>query len=54
MNRRIRIIMGIASAILFGIEILIGMFAHGWVRLQLGDVLVVILLYTICRTVSPE
>ena len=46
--------MGIASAILFGIEILIGMFAHGWVRLQLGDVLVVILIYTICRTVSPE
>lgn len=54
MSRRIRIGMGIASAILLGIEILIGMYAHGWVRNQFGDVLVVILLYTICRTVSPE
>ena len=54
MCRRIRIGMGIASAVLLGIEILIGMYAHGWVRNQFGDVLVVILLYTICRTVSPE
>lgn len=54
MSRRIRIGMGIASAVLLGIEILIGMYAHGWVRNQFGDVLVVILLYTICRTVSPE
>ena len=54
MNRRIRIGMGIASVLLLGIEILIGMYAHGWVRGQLGDVLVVILLYTICRTVSPK
>ena len=54
MNRRIRLCMGIASAVLFGIEVLIGMFAGGWVRSYLGDVLVVILLYTLWRTVSPE
>ena len=49
-----RIIYGICSAVLFGTEILIGMFAHGWVRSYLGDVLVVILLYTLARTVSPD
>lgn len=54
MKRNIRIIMGIASAVLFGIEVIIGVFAHGWVREYLGDVLVVILLYTLARTVSPE
>ena len=54
MRRRIRTGMGIASAVLFGIEVLIGMYAHGWVRSYLGDVLVVILLYTLARTVSPE
>ena len=32
---------------------LIGLFAHGWVRSYLGDVLVVILLYTIVRTIIP-
>ena len=53
MKRNIRIIMGIASAVLFGIEVIIGMYAHGWVRSYLGDVLVVILLYTLARTVSP-
>lgn len=53
MKRHIRIIMTVLSVLLFGIEILIGMFAHGWVRNYLGDVLVVILLYTICRSVSP-
>ncbi len=54
MKKRIRISMGIASAVLLGIEILIGMYAHGWVRSYLGDVLVVILLYTLARTISPE
>ena len=54
MSRRIRIGMGIASTVLLGIEILIGMYAHGWIREQIGDFLVVILIYTICRTVSPE
>ena len=53
MKRNIRIIMGIASALLFGIEVIIGMYAHGWVRYYFGDVLVVILLYTLARTISP-
>lgn len=53
MKRKIRLCMGIASAVLLGIEILIGFFAGGWVRSYFGDVLVVILLYTIARTVSP-
>ena len=53
MSRRIRSIMLVLSVLLLGIEILIGMYAHGWVRNYLGDVLVVILLYTICRSVSP-
>ncbi len=54
MKQKTRIYMGIASIVLLGIEILIGMFARGWVRNQLGDILVVILLYTIFRTISPE
>lgn len=53
MKRNIRLGMAIASAVLLGIEICIGMFAHGWVRSYLGDVLVVILLYTLFRTVFP-
>ena len=44
----------VLSIMLFGIEILIGLFAGGWIRSYLGDVLVVILLYTICRMISPE
>ena len=54
MKQRIRTGMGIASLLLFGIEVLIGMYAHGWVRDQLGDFLVVILIYTLWRTFSPE
>ncbi len=49
-----RIIFLIASIILFIIEILIGAFAHGFIRNYVGDVLVVILIYTICRTISPD
>ena len=49
-----RLIFGILSVILLGIEVLIGLFAHGWVRSYLGDVLVVILLYTIVRTIVPR
>lgn len=49
MNKRL--IYAIASIILLGIEILIGLFGTGWVRIYLGDVLVVILLYTLFRTV---
>ena len=53
-NRNKRLIYGLASLILLGIEILIGLYAHGWVRSYLGDVLVVILLYTLYRTISPD
>ena len=49
-----RLVMGLLSILLLGTEILIGMYAHGWVRNSLGDVLVVILIYTVCRTVSPD
>ena len=52
--KRKRIIFGIASLLLLGIEILIGLVAHGFVRNYIGDVLVVILIYTLFRTVSPE
>ena len=55
MNKQIlRICKGIASVILLGTEVLIGLYATGWVRYYLGDVLVVILLYTLWRTVLPE
>lgn len=50
----IRAKMGIASAVLLGIEILIGMYAHGILRSYAGDVLVVILLYTLVRWASPK
>ncbi len=53
MKQKIRLGMGIASAVLFAAEICIGLFAGGLVRCYFGDVLVVILLYTIARTVSP-
>ena len=49
-----RLPFAITSLLLLGIEILIGLYASGWVRNYLGDVLIVILLYTLCRTVSPE
>ena len=52
MNKRL--IYLIASVVLLIIEILIGIYAHGWIRNYLGDVLVVILLYTLFRTVLPE
>lgn len=51
---RKRIFYGLASILLLGIEIIIGLFAHGWVRSYFGDVLVVILIYTIIRTISPD
>ena len=49
-----RLIFGIATLLLLGVEIIIGMYADGWVRSYLGDVLVVILLYTLFRTISLE
>ena len=48
-----RLVFGILSLLLLGIEVLIGFFAHGWVRSYLGDVLVVILIYTVIRTIIP-
>jgi len=48
-----RLIFGIISLLLLGIEVLIGLYAHGWVRSYLGDVLVVILIYTVIRTIAP-
>ncbi len=49
-----RLIYGLISILLLGIEILLGLFGQGWVRIYLGDVLVVILLYTIVRTIIPN
>ena len=49
-----RFIYCIASAVLLIIEILIGLYAHGWIRNYLGDVLVVILLYMLIRSISVE
>ncbi len=49
-----RLIYGIASVVLLLIEIMIGLYAHGWIRNYLGDVLVVILLYTLFRTAFPK
>jgi hypothetical protein len=49
-----RLFYGIATVILLIIEIIIGLYAHGWIRNYLGDVLVVILLYTLYRTIILE
>ena len=49
-----RLIFGVTALVLLAIEIIIGMFATGWIRNYLGDVLVVILLYAIFRTISPN
>ena len=49
-----RLIFGVTSVLLLAIEIIIGMFATGWIRNYLGDVLVVILIYTIIRTIIPD
>ena len=51
---RKHILFGMASLFLLGIEILIGVYASGWIRGSLGDILVVILLYTLFRTVCTE
>jgi len=49
-----RLVYGLISLMLLGTEVLIGLFGQGWVRIYLGDVLVVILLYTIVRTIIPN
>ncbi|MBR6107035.1 MAG: DUF2809 domain-containing protein [Oscillospiraceae bacterium] len=52
--RAVRLSAAAGALLLLGIEILIGMYAHGWVRIYLGDVLVVILLYALWRAVFPR
>ena len=52
--RKRRLIFGIITAALLITEVLIGMYAGGWIRSYLGDVLVVILLYTLFRTIIPD
>ena len=49
-----RLIYGAISLLLLLTEVIIGMYATGWVRNYLGDVLIVILIYTIIRTISPN
>ena len=44
----------ITSVLLLVIEIIIGMYAHGFIRNYMGDVLVVILLYTLYRSIIPN
>ncbi len=44
----------ITAVLLLITEVLIGVYASGWVRSYLGDVLVVILLYTLYRAVFIE
>lgn len=51
MKRRI---FGVTSVLLLIIEIIIGIYAKGWIRGYLGDVLVVILIFTIFRTIVPD
>ena len=46
-----RLLFAVVSIMIFVIEILIGMYAGGWIRNSLGDILVVILLYTLFRSV---
>lgn len=45
---------GAIAAVLLAAEILIGKFAHGWLRSSFGDVLVVVLIWALWRTVLPE
>ena len=49
-----RILYLIAFIILVGIEVLIGKFAHGFVRGYVGDMLVVVVIYTFIRIIIPE
>lgn len=54
-KRKKRIAYLIATVILFGIELLIALFAHDkFIRPYVGDVLVVVLLYTFVRIFVPE
>ena len=53
-NSMKRLIFGLTALLLLGIEIIIGMYATGWIRNYLGDVLVVVLIYAIIRTITPN
>ena len=53
-TRAVRLSAAVSALLLLGSEILIGMYAHGWVRNYLGDVLVVMLLYALWRAVFPH
>ena len=48
-----RILFAVISVIILAIEIFIGLYARGWIRNSLGDILVVMLLYTLVRTAIP-
>jgi hypothetical protein len=55
MNKnKLRLVFVITAVLLLITEVLIGVYASGWVRSYLGDVLVVILLYTLYRAVFIE
>lgn len=49
-----RLLYLLAFIVLVGIEILIGKFAHGFIRGYVGDMLVVIVIYTFIRIIFPE
>lgn len=44
----------LSAALLLAIEIVIGLYADGWVRSYLGDVLVIPLIWCVIRTVTPK
>ncbi|MBO7402242.1 MAG: DUF2809 domain-containing protein [Lachnospiraceae bacterium] len=50
-NNKLRLVFVITAVLLLITEVLIGVYATGWVRSYLGDVLVVMLLYTLYRAV---
>ena len=54
-KRKKRIAYGIATLVLFIIELLIALFIHDdFIRPYVGDVLVVVLIYTFVRIILPE
>ncbi len=54
-KRKKRIAYGIAAVALFVVELLIGLFVHdNFIRPYVGDVLVVVLIYTFVRIFLPE
>lgn len=53
-SRSTRVYYLVLSAVLLGVEICIGAYAHGWVRDSLGDILVIPLLYCLVRIFLPK